>query len=274
MAFRFCPKCGTENTESDPFCSNCGHGVTVRESSDTDNSINMNAEERISQEVDSSNNVIVFDPVAKLAMFFSYTKHISEIKDRKFRKKLKANFPACDIKQIGLTDYGERLLFCTFIYLEVLRRGSEFREKFSCEKNEFCEKTIADIHDRIFADENSTVPIVECTGNELDFNSSADCSLDIEEHNLTDMVYFLSMLILAMDEIEGPLAMERPTWWPDELDQHKVLHLTAAFNKNAMGCSKFVSSLDGYINEEMYLRRWLFGPLNMHEYLGDTLVAD
>ena len=257
MSFNFCPKCGTENEESDPFCGNCGHGSSLQENSNINNETTSTGSKNTNENKNLSNDIITFSSAMELYAA-GYESIISNaIKGRKYRKNLEANFPGCDSKQIGLTPYGKALLTCASIYLEVMARSNEFEAKFACENNELLEKTISDIQDRIFIDMNPTVPVVTCTGAKLDSKDPADCPLDFDEHNLADMVLFTSYVMFDTT-VNDPMARL-------QMDPHHAWHRTAAFSRYAMGCSEFVFSLKGFLSEENYLKHWLVGCSAFHQ---------
>ena len=67
MSFNFCPKCGLENTNLDPFCSNCGHGVS--DNKDLTNKVSKKETSEIpktSSELAADLWITVKDPNVKL----------------------------------------------------------------------------------------------------------------------------------------------------------------------------------------------------------------
>jgi hypothetical protein len=255
-AFKFCPECGTENTEGRPFCSNCGFGSSSQETlkSDAGSPDSPVPEVGIQNEAEtasaSSGSFEISSSNLEVAQYFISSINEELLRGRKRRKWLSRNYPDCDVGSIGLTPYGLAIMTCVLFCQEVSREPVKFANYFDCEPELLIECSVAAIQDQVFEGTSADVPAFQL---EKCNNYPVGCGLSAEHFTPTDMVLHLLRLLTAY----GSYKFDAPE------QKHDENHRIAAFTQYGMGCSTFRPSVSSgsVLMEDMQLLLWFSGTL-------------
>ena len=194
--FNFCPKCGTENSEGDPYCRLCGYGEDPPPPpvglGDEPHHVDVGPSEVKDRSKGSSPTGprirIERDP-----MTCDYVLREQVLVWKKDSRKILRQTAGRSRQQIELTPYGLAVVLGIRLLDIVLADPEPVRQRFQCEPDELLEAVVHAAEESLFSGINRMVPAHE-------YEPDPNC----KEYDPSDMILHLHGLLRFPGSPPGP----------------------------------------------------------------------